>query len=145
MWCKLPFEAIFAAFVIRNLQILRRGRLRVRHFLNTKYCTRVSQRHFWWENVIAVVILLRIFRQSLDSIAQKEVAGAQRVQRKQGLGGGAQSRGLTNLLLSYGVQPFPNFCENVVVAETSYQRFIILLSGEGLTSLYKDNGANFSG
>ena len=138
MWCKLPFKAISAAIVVRNLfKILRGRRLRVRDILNTK--------QFWRENVVAVVILLRIFRQRLHSIAQKEVAGAQRFQKKQGLAGGAPSHGLTNLLLSYGVQPFPNFCENVVVAETSYQRFIILLSGEGLTSLYKDNGANFSG
>ena len=40
---------------------------------------------------------------------------------KKVLGGGAQSRGLTNLLFSNGISPFPNFCENVVVAEISYQ------------------------
>ena len=31
---------------IRELQILRRGRLRVRDFLNTEYSSRVNQRHF---------------------------------------------------------------------------------------------------
>ena len=30
----------------RDLQILRRERLRVRNFLNSKYCSRVGQRHF---------------------------------------------------------------------------------------------------
>ena len=43
-----------------------------------------------------------------------------------------------------------SFSENVVVAETSYQmfmnvrRFIILRSGEGVTSFTKGNSANFS-
>ena len=32
--------------VLETFQILRRVRLRVRHFLNTKYCTRVNQRQF---------------------------------------------------------------------------------------------------
>ena len=121
MWCKLPFEAIFAAFVIRNLYILRQGRLRVRDFLNTKQCTLLSQRHFGGKTWQLSSILSRIFRQRLHSIAQKEVEGAQRFQRKQGLDGGAQSRGLTNLLLSNRIQLFPNFCQNVVVAEISYQ------------------------
>ena len=31
---------------IRELYILRRGRLRVRDFLNTECCSRVNQRHF---------------------------------------------------------------------------------------------------
>ena len=30
----------------RELQILTRGRLQERDFLNTKYCSRVNQRHF---------------------------------------------------------------------------------------------------
>ena len=40
--------------------ILRRERLRERDFLNTEYCSRVNQRPFSRENMIAVVILLRV-------------------------------------------------------------------------------------
>ena len=41
-----------------------------------------------------------------------------------------------------------SFSENVVVAKTSYRKvrgFIILRSGEGLTSFNKKKSANFSG
>ena len=41
-WCSLPPVGVFN----RELQILRLVRLRLRDFLNTKQCTRVSQRHF---------------------------------------------------------------------------------------------------
>ena len=34
------------AYFIRDLFTLRRGRLQVRDFLNTEYCSRVNQRHF---------------------------------------------------------------------------------------------------
>ena len=42
----LPSPSLLLKFAIRDLQILRRVRLRVRDFLNTKQCTRVNQRHF---------------------------------------------------------------------------------------------------
>ena len=51
--------------VIRELQILSWGRLRERDFLNTKYCTRAKRRHHWWENVVAVVNLLRVFTENV--------------------------------------------------------------------------------
>ena len=34
-------------------------------FLNTEYSLRVNKRHFWRENVIAVVILLRGFSENV--------------------------------------------------------------------------------
>ena len=41
--------------------------------------------------------------------------------------------------------PATVFCENVVVAEASYQILEVLLRGKGLTSFNKNNCANFAG
>ena len=62
---------------------------------------------------------------------------------KQGLVGGAQSRGLTNVLLA--ISEFLRECRSGGNKLSNVRRFINLRSGEGLTFFNKDNGANFSG
>ena len=68
---------ISAAFVVKNLLDSKTRTTSSTRFPHKVMHARESA-SIWRENVVAVVILSRIFRQRLHSIAQKEVAGAQR-------------------------------------------------------------------
>ena len=139
---------ISAAFVVKNLLDSKTRTTSSTRFPHKVMHARESA-SIWRENVVAVVILLR-FWGTLETWfhSSKGGGGCPAVLEKTRFGWGC--------LVSRAYEP-PFEQWNLAISEflrecrsggnklSNVRRFINLRSGEGLSSFYKDNGANFSG